>query len=102
MTFEIRINRKKEKDTNKKKRGGGGSNLGNGRFPFPNIPGDEWENRSARGKNPLVGRRENPTDINFDERACHQSSGKQNHIKKRKEKKGENSNPKTLFYKDCS
>ena len=40
------------------------------------------------GENPLVGRRENPTDINFDERACHQSSGKQNHIKKRKEKKG--------------
>jgi len=33
-------------------------------LPVPNIPWDEWENRSARGmKNPLVGGRENPTDI---------------------------------------
>ena len=37
------------------------------RLPVPNIPGDEWENRSTRGKNPLVGRRENPTDINLHE-----------------------------------
>jgi len=28
------------------------------KLPVPNIPWDEWENRSTRGKNPLVGRRE--------------------------------------------
>ena len=37
------------------------------RIPVPNIPGNEWENRSTRGKNALVGRRENPTDINLHE-----------------------------------
>ena len=42
--------------------GGGGfllffrSYLGKGRrLQIPNIPGDEWENRSTLGKNPLVG-----------------------------------------------
>ena len=34
-----------------KKKGGGGSDLGKGRrLPVPNIPGDEWENRSTQKK----------------------------------------------------
>ena len=43
------------------KGGGGGSDLGKGRkLPVPNIPGDEWENRSTRGNKSLVGCSENP------------------------------------------
>ena len=44
-----------------------GSDLGKGkRLPIPNIPGDEWENQSTRGKTPLVRCSANP-DINPDE-----------------------------------
>ena len=32
-------------------------------LPVLNIPGDEWETGVPGGKNKLVGRRENPTDI---------------------------------------
>ena len=41
--------------------GGGGSDLGKGRrLPVLNIPRDEWENQSTRGKNPLVRCSEKP------------------------------------------
>ena len=43
--------------------GGGGSELGKGRVQVPNIFGDEWKNRSTLGKNPLVGRRQNPINV---------------------------------------
>ena len=45
-----------------------GSDPGKGRrLPIPNIPGDEWENRSARGKKNISRMQCKPYDINVDE-----------------------------------
>ena len=60
-SFGIRIHAKKMEK--KKKKTCFGSDLGKGRrLPIPNIPGDEWENRSTRGKTTttLVGCSANP------------------------------------------
>ena len=67
----MRKRRKKEEKMEKRKEKQTtcfGSDLGKGRrLPIPNIPGDEWENRSARGKKNISRMQCKPYDINVDE-----------------------------------
>ena len=59
--YEFMRKRKKTTTTTNKQKTCFRSDLGKGRrLPIPNIPGDEWDNQSTWGKNPLVRCSANP------------------------------------------